>query len=508
MRTGASVLASVDDICPCANRAAARQNRRMDQAASAGYPLYHQVAAALEHAISSGSLRQGDRLPSVRQLCQQHRVSPATATLAYRWLENRGLVEARPKSGYFVAPRMPALPEPELDRRMGEPGFVEPDDIAREFLLGAEDEHALPKFTPSPGGLTQPEAKLRHLSARLNRLHPEFANHYSISGSIALRREIARRSVHAGVSLHPEQIILTNGGTEALLIALRAVAKAGDTIALESPSYWMLFEMARSLGIRTLEIPTHPRDGLSVAALDLATRTPGAIRACVLIPNFHNPLGSLMPIEAKRAVVQLAAERDLRLVETDIYGDIHFGDQRPPVLKSFDTNDDVILCSAYTKTVAPGYRIGWMAPGRHFKTAQSLKFHTSCGSPQLQQEVMAEFMHDGGYDHHMRRLRAALRGQSQRMIDAIARYFPEGCRVSRPQGGYMLWVELPKHVDSRRVFALALREHIGIAPGVTFSGSGRYDHFIRLHYGDPWSELLEARIRRLGEIVRDVASQP
>jgi DNA-binding transcriptional MocR family regulator len=478
----------------------------MDTAVAAGFPLYHRVAGVLERAIREGSLQRGDRLPSVRQLCQQHGVSASTATLAYRWLENRALVEARPKSGYFVAARHEPLPEPELDPRMGEPGLATPDEIACEFLLAGDDPLAAPSFCRVPDRSLLPEAKLRHLTARLNRLHPEYASMYQITGSLALRQEIARRGVHAGVRLRPENIVVTNGGTEAILLALRAAAQPGDTIATESPTYWMLLEIIRSLGMRALEIPTHPRAGISIEALDLATAAPGAIRACVVIPNFNNPLGSLMPVENKRRLVALAAERGVTLIESDIYGETHFGDERPPVLKSFDATDDVILCSAFTKTVAPGYRIGWMAPGRHFKAAQSLKFHSSCAGASLPQEVLAEFMRDGGYDHHMRRLRSAARAQCAQMIDAVTRYFPAGCKLSRPQGGYMLWIELPRQIDTRRIFEQARREHIGLLPGATFSSSGRFDHFIRLHYGAPWSPRLDANLRRLGQIVAELAA--
>lgn len=468
---------------------------------------YQRVASVLAQAIRAGSLQSGDRLPSVRALCQQHGVSASTVTQAYRWLENQALVEARPKSGYFVAPRREPLPEPEIDPRMQRAGFVTPDDLTRQFLMGNDDPLAVPSFCPMPARELLPEAKLRHLTARLNRLHPEYASQYAVSGSLALRQEIARRAVHAGARLRPEEIILTNGGTEAIFLSLRAVAEAGETIAVESPCYWMLLEIIRSLGMRSIEIPTHPRDGLSIEALDLASRERGAIKACVVLPNFANPLGSLMPVDNKRRLVALAAERGFTLIETDIYGEAHFGDERPPVLKHFDTRDEVILCSALTKTVAPGYRVGWLAPGRHFKAAQSHKFHTSVTGARLPQEVLAEFMREGGYDHHMRRLRAALKLQHQQMADAVTRYFPVGCRLSRPQGGFMLWIEMPRHVDSRRVFEQARREHIGCAPGATFSCGTHFDHFLRIHFGEPWSPRLDASIRRLGEIVATQAAR-
>ncbi len=464
-------------------------------------PLYQTLAAEIERAMAAGSLRVGDRLPSVRQLCSQHGVSVSTATLAYRSLENRGLVQARPKSGFFVAACRPALPEPELDLRMGGAGFVAPSDLRLEFLYAAHDPLALPPIYPAPARRLLPEAKLRHLLARANRLHPEYATQASNQDSASLRQALARRSIRVGLNLRPEEILLTNGGTSALFLALRCVAQAGDTIALESPTYYMLLEIIKGLGMKSLEIPTHPRHGISVEALDFAIRTCGPVKACVLVPNFQNPLGSLMPRENKRQLVALASQRGFTLIETDIYGEAYFGEERPSVLKSFDTDDGVILCSAFTKTVAPGMRVGWMAPGRHLKAAESLRMQASAVSPLLQQEVMAEFLCNGGYDHHLRRLRAALKSQAQQLSDAVTRYFPPGCKLSRPQGGLMLWIELPSTVDSRRLYDEARREHIGLAPGASFSSSQRYNHFIRLHHGEPWTARLEANIQRLGQLI-------
>lgn len=480
---------------------------RMDAADDSSGPLYQRIAARIEAAIASGAMRAGARLPSVRQLSQQHEVSMSTALQVYRCLENRGVVEARPKSGYFVTPRAPSLPEPMLDLRMEAPSLVNMDQVLQEFLWIVNDPLAVPSFHAQPARELLPEAKLQHLLAGVNRRHPEYASRCQMEGSAALRQEIARRAVASGVPLRPDEIVITNGGLEAVYLALRTVASAGDTIVLESPTYFHLLQVIESLGMRALEIPTHPRDGISLEALEFATRERGAVKACVLLPNFPNPMGSLMPVERKQALVQLARERGITLIESDIYGELHFGEQRPPVLKSFDAEADIILCSAFTKTVAPGYRIGWVAPGRHFLKTQALKFRTSVACPMLTQEVLAQFIRDGGYDHHLRKLRAALKTQMHQMVDAVARHFPMGCRMSLPQGGMMLWIELPKHVDSREVFALARLEHIGVGPGAAFSTTRRFDHFIRLQYGEPFTAATEAAMKRLGHIVKRLAER-
>jgi DNA-binding transcriptional MocR family regulator len=475
----------------------------MDQDA----PLYQRIAGQIEQAVASGALRVGAKLPSVRDVSRQHAVSMTTALQALRHLENRGLVRARPKSGYFVTPRAPAaaLPEPQFDLQLDGASLVSLDQVLHDFLLTMEDPLATPAFQAVPARELLPEAKLQALLASVNRRHPEYATTFSIAGSLPLRQQIARRALSSGVQLRPEEIVVTNGGMEALYLALKSVVGPGDTIAVEAPTYFSLLQTIESLGVRALEIPSHPRTGLSLEALDFATQTPGAIKACVVLPNFPNPSGSLMPLEHKRRLVELCAERGVTLIESDLNGDLHFGEQRPSVLKAFDRQNDVILCSSFSKTVAPGYRIGWVAPGRHFMRTQALKMRTSCASPMLQQEVLAQFMRDGGYDHHLRKLRAALKTQAQQMAEAVARHFPMGCRLSLPQGGMLLWVELPRHVDSRAVFALARLEHIGVAPGAAFSIGRRFDHFIRLQYGQPWSPRIEAAIRRLGQIVAKLA---
>ena len=467
--------------------------------------LYQRIAQQIELAVAHGAVRAGERLPSVRQLSHQHGVSMTTALQALRHLEDRGIVQARPKSGYFVVPPPPALPEPQVDLRVDGAAFVNMDQILHDFLLTMEDPEALPAFQALPARALLPEAKLQAILASVNRRHPEYGTTYSLAGSLALRQQIARRAVGSGVQLRPEEIMITNGGMEALYLALKSVASPGETVVVESPTYFSLLQTIESLGMRALEIPSHPRAGISLEALDFATQGPRTVRACVVLPHFPNPGGSLMPVEHKRRLVQLCAERGISLIESDIYGELYFGEQRPPVLKSYDQHNDVILCSAFTKTVAPGYRIGWMAPGRHLMKAQALKMRMSCASPMLQQEVLAQFMRDGGYDHHLRKLRASLKAQAHHMADAVARYFPMGCRLSVPQGGLLLWIELPRHVDSRAVFALARLEHIGVAPGAAFSISRRFDHFIRLQYGEPWSPRMEAAIKRLGQIVKGLA---
>ena len=468
--------------------------------------LYENLAASMADAIHAGALRAGDRLPSVRRLSTQHRVSIATAVQAYRHLENQRLVEARPKSGYFVLARPSRLDEPKASTPPTAARFVGVSQLVKEVLEAGRDSDITPLGAACPGPELFPNEKLLRLAHSEGRRRPHLLGAYPMSpGNDRLRAMIARRSLDFGCRLSPQEIIVTNGCIEALNLALRAVARPGDIIALESPTYFTLLQIIESLGMKALEIPTHPRTGLSIEALDLATQKPGAVKAVIAMPNFQNPLGGLMSDEAKARMVQLLEARGVALIEDDIYGDIHFQEQRPRVAKAWDRSGNVLLCSSFTKTVSPGLRVGWIAPGKLFSEVAMLKFINSVATPELPQAAIAAFMADGGYDHHLRRLRAGFARQVEQTTHAIAEFFPHGTKVTRPAGGFVLWVELPPKVDSLELFRRALEHRISIAPGPMFTTTKRYRNFMRIGCGHPWSSKIEMGLMRLGQLAEELA---
>jgi DNA-binding transcriptional MocR family regulator len=258
-------------------------------------------------------------------------------------------------------------------------------------------------------------------------------------------------------------------------------------------------QIIESLGMRVCEIPTDPRDGVCLDKLAQRLTT-CRIKACLFTPNFSNPLGSCMPKEKKRELVRLLSSRGIPLIEDDIYGNLAFEQGRPTVAKAFDRDGWVMLCDSFTKTLSPGARVGWVAPGRFRAKVEFLKFVNTSATASLPQMALAEFLQNGGYDHHLRRIRRFYAGQMQRMTEAVIRYFPSGTRVTHPAGGMCLWVELPKKVNALVVYHRALAAGIGIAPGPIFSAKQQFGNFIRLNCGNPWSEQVEAAIRTLGRI--------
>jgi DNA-binding transcriptional MocR family regulator len=282
------------------------------------------------------------------------------------------------------------------------------------------------------------------------------------------------------------------------------VARPGDVIALESPTHFMLLQAIQSLGMKALEVPTHPRSGLSADALDLATQKRGAVRAVLLVPTFSNPLGSTIPDDQRKRLVELCAERDVPIIENDVFGEVSFEDSRPRPLKHWDRTGNVLLCSSFSKTVAPGLRVGWIVPGRFKEEVAMLSVAGFTFTPHIPQLVLAQFVTNGGYDLHLRKLRGALREQAERLRETVAASFPEGSRITKPRGGYVLWIELPARIDAVELFRRARAENIALAPGPLFTSTGRFKNCIRLTFAQNWSRAIEDAVARVGRIAREL----
>jgi DNA-binding transcriptional MocR family regulator len=465
--------------------------------------LYASLADSLEKLIDQGTLRPGHRVPSVRRMALQHDVSISTVIQAYTVLENRGVLEARPQSGYYVRARLPShAPEPRMARPMAKASYVGVNDLTAEVLTFATDASYVAFGAACPHHSLFPTKKLARLLGAVGRDDPALLGRYAMNWAYdPLTREIARRYLQAGTPLSHDEIIVTIGCCEAINLSLRAVTKAGDTVAIETPAYFGFLEAIQSLGLRAVEIPTDPRTGLSIDATREALAN-NDVKVVIVMPGFQNPIGSCMPDENKEKLYRLLAEYDVAAIEDDIYGDLHFGERRPKPLKAWDTDGRVLLCSSFSKTLAPSLRVGWCAPGRYLERVRRLKFTNTLGTPVVLQKTISDFLRNGGYDHHLRSIRRAYQNQLHLFSQAILRHFPEGTRLSRPSGGFVLWVELPPGVDTLRLHREAVKHHINTAPGALFSLKDRYRNCLRMNCGLPWSDLIEAALRTLGELAR------
>ena len=463
--------------------------------------LYEAIAATVQLLIENGTLRPGNRVPSVRRMAMQRDVSISTVIQAYTLLENRGLIEARPQSGYYVRPRLAlTVPEPQMARPMARPSAVGVSDLAADILTYSVDPDYMPFGAACPHHSLFPNKKLARLLGAAGRDDPSVLGRYALNWAYPpLTREIARRYLQAGAPLNHDELVVTVGCTEALNLSLRAVTKPGDTVAIESPAYFGILQVLQALGLKVLEIPTDPREGICLDALRDAVSN-CEVKTVIVSPAFQNPLGSCMPDEKKQRLYALLEEFDLPAIEDDIYGDLYFGDRRPKPLKAWDTAGRVLLCSSFGKSLAPALRVGWCAPGRYLERVRRLKFTNTLGTPVVLQKTVSDFLRNGGYDHHLRSIRRAYREQVHLFSAAIVREFPVGTRISRPQGGFVLWIEMPAEISSRRLHTDALDHRINTAPGIIFSVKDRFPNCLRLNCGLPWSEDVESALTKLGQL--------
>lgn len=459
--------------------------------------LYEQLATQLRTQIAQGTLRAGERLPSIRQLARSNQVSIATAVQACLQLEREGLAQARPRSGYFVRAAAPLPPELRPSRRRT-PGTVS-NPMLQDVLdmLARSDILPLHSATPSPALLPQ-AALTASLSRCLRHASASALDYAPPQGHLALRRLIAHRYAQAGVTVSPEEIVITAGAMEAISLALRTLTQPGDVVLVESPTYHGILQAVAALKLRVLEVPNRPDHGIDVARLDQLLQQ-HKVRAAVLVPNFNNPLGSVTSDAAKQALLKSCARHKTIVIEDDIYGELAWSGQRPASLRRWDRHGAVISCSSFSKILAPGLRVGWIVGGDWTEALLRTKYFSTVGSASLPQLALADYLQRHDLERHLRQLRRALADNAQRMHEAITRHWPASTRACTPLGGLSLWLQLPG-TNAQSLFERALREGIGTSPGALFSSRGEYADCLRLSCGLPWSEQLDRALRRLGQL--------
>ena len=397
---------------------------------------YQRLVEEFSRRIEDGVLLPGDRLPSVRSVSASRHVSPETVLRAYRVLEDGGKIKTRPRSGHYVDAhwRQAALELP-VSKPANVATLVNVRDLLFDVLAATKRSGVVSFGSAYPGAEHFPRdrlARAMHASARV--LDPNSIYESLPLGNQELRRLISRRYLEVGCDVSPEEIVITSGGLEALNLCLQAVTRPGDLVAIESPAFYLALEAIERLGLRALELPTHPRDGVDLAALAAALQR-HPVKACWLMTNFQNPLGSLMHTDGKRDLVRLLAQHDVVLIEDDVYAELYFCKTRPPPAKAFDRGGRVLHCGSFSKCLAPGYRVGWATPGRHAARVERAKLTTTIATSLPAQAAIVEFLKHGAYNNHLRRLRCALEANQRRMAQAIATHFPAGTAMTAPVGG-------------------------------------------------------------------------
>lgn len=466
--------------------------------------LYLQVAEGLEKMIADEVLRIGDKLPSVRMLSEEYGISMGTAFQAYYHLEGRGLIESRPKSGYYV--RFNYRRFPELPKTKMQPELHSHEVSVKEMIKSIYTDIAAKDVTnfalAVPDASLLPAAKLSKSVVQALRNSTYHCVNYELTqGNIELRQQISKLAFNWGGKINPDEVIVTSGCLEGIMVCLKAVTNYGDTVAVETPTYFGINQAIESLGLKVVEIASDPVEGVDLDYFQKAIKR-SKIKACVFVPSFNNPFGSCMSDENKKKLVDIITRHNIPLIEDDIYGELYFGRNRPRTCKYYDTKGLVMYCSSISKSLAPGYRIGWVIPGKFFDEVKQIKRIQNISCPTITQAAVAHFLKHGRYEYHLKTLRKALHTQSLRYVQAIIKYFPADTKVSRPHGGFILWLELNKKVNAFRLRTEAMKHNISIVPGKIFSSGSNYANCIRICFGKPWCKEVDEGLMTLGKIIK------
>tara|TARA_R110002167_G_scaffold89012_4_gene239972 strand:+ start:9136 stop:10530 length:1395 start_codon:yes stop_codon:yes gene_type:complete len=463
--------------------------------------LYQDLADRLQGLIRQQVYPVGTSLPGVRRLSEQHSVSVSTAVNACQELERRGLLEAKPRSGFFVLQAPVRREPPRLSLVSKTPRPVTGQERVLHLAQAVRDTSIVNLGAAVPNPDLMPVAALeRSFRTVLREQRRRCVGYEFPPGAPELRTQIARRLAAVQCHVTPDQILVTNSCHESLSIALRLITKPGDTVALESPTYYGLLQVIESLGLKALEIPTDPVTGISIEALSLALER-WDIAACVLIPNFSNPLGVLLSDERKQALLKLMSKHRVPLVEDDIYGDLPFSGKRPRPIKSWDTEGIVYYCSSSSKTLSAGLRVGWLVPGKDNKRAEALQYMNTVAVSTPSQLAMAHYLEHGHYDRFLRSVCSEHARSVARMTDRVTQLFPAQTRVSRPAGGFVLWVELPGDVDTLELMEKSFAAGVSFAPGALFSASGKFGNCLRLNCAVRWDARVERALLALARLI-------
>ncbi|EXU76707.1 PLP-dependent aminotransferase family protein [Erwinia mallotivora] len=464
---------------------------------------YQHLAALLMQRIEQGLYQSGERLPSVRTLSSEHGVSISTVQQAYHLLEEKQLIAPQARSGYFVSSRRAVPPVPAITRPVQRPVEITQWESVLELLNVREGENVIKLGSGIPD-LQKPTLKpLWKIFSRMgNQQDMQMLDYDSLYGVLELREQVARLTIDSGCHLTPEEIVITTGCQEALSVAIRAICQPGDIVAVESPAFYGTMQTLRGFGIKAIEIPTDSCTGISLEALELAFDQ-WPVKAVLVVPVCNNPLGFTMPDSRKRALLALAQRFDAAIIEDDVYGELSYDYPRPITIKSQDDDGRVLLCSSFSKTLSPGLRVGWVAPGRYLDRVLHMKYIVTGSTAKQPQMAVAEFIRQGFYPVHLRRMRQQYQKNLQAFTLSLRRHFPCGICVTRPQGGYLVWIELPEALDTVRLNRKLKESHIQIAVGSLFSASGKYRNCLRLNYAQPFTDRTENALKILGAAVED-----
>lgn len=463
--------------------------------------VYRQIADQIRDAVAGGRLGAGERLPAIRGLAAALGVNRDTVSLAYELLVRDGLLEATVGRGTFVRDQRgfrsdsrPAPPFAQSVERLLQFERARPSYTAVD---GAVPLHAL---TPDPS-LYPLDSFRRSLDRVLESSGSELLVYGEHQGSFDLRQSIAQRLATHQLAAAPEQIVLCQGASQGIYLAMRLFAEPGDWVAVEEPTYHNVLTALVALGLRAAPIPmTADGPDLDVLARTLARPE---VKLFYTMPSFHNPLGTTTTTAHRRALIEIAARLGKPIVEDGFEMDLRYAGEPVPPLAALDAHDLVVHLFSFSKSLFPGVRIGAItARGRSIEGLLALKNASDLSGAMILQAAVADFVNAGEYERHLSGLRKTLRKRRDAMIEGLIAHMPANARWTVPVGGYQLWLELPGEMDTRSLFSEAKHAGVLFAPGYQFHHDGRPSNAMRLTTALADTGEIERGIEILGRVVK------
>ncbi|MGU3377034.1 aminotransferase-like domain-containing protein [Chryseobacterium sp. M5A1_1a] len=463
---------------------------------------YEVFTTGIEEQIRKGILQAKDRLPSVREIKKRYNLSTSSVQSGFESLMIKGLIESHPRSGYFVT-EIQEHHIPEIKTKL--PPVVRDEIFFKNMMLTSKQTSEVSSFNNAvPGDLLIPQKLiLRTMQEVIREKGASLLRYYPSNGLEALRKQIAQRMKIYGCTLNPEELIITDGALQSLTIALSSVTKAGDIVAVDSPCVFSVLEVITNLELKVIEIPVHYRNGLDVEYFQKAC-TENDVRALIVTPNFHNPTGIMMNDDTKKELLRIAEAYQLCIIENDIYSDLYFEEKRPSSIKSFDRKGLVMIYSSFSKTLAPGIRLGWLYAGKFYSGAEKTKFTLGRSVSPIYQELILKLLQENKYERHLRLFRKKLNEQAVQLLEVLRKYFPQDSYFHKPQGGYSIWGQMPANTDMQKFYQYCEDNKVLFTPGNTFSVTDQYSHHFRIVFAERITPESIVLLRKMGRKAKDL----
>lgn len=455
--------------------------------------LYQDLAQNIMSNIDSGEYSVGQKMPSIRMFSQQHGVSINTALNCYELLQEKGYIQSKPKSGYFVNlpyVKSAVMQLPYFESKVMKTDPVQPDKQFHPFVTG----QLAPELIPyKPLIRCQNSVQQRH--------GPKLMAYGHTSGELQLKTMLATHFTKQGFIFNSDDLVINNGALDAVRIALEVTTQPGDTVAVSSPCFNGILMLLQALGRKVLEVPSTD-EGIAMDQLEHYMSL-GILQACVVTANHQNPLGNTWSLSQKKKMAELANQYQIPVIEDDLYIELVYQDVPPLPIKHWDQAGYIIWCSSVSKTLAPGFRLGWCLAGRYKEQYLLRRRVETLGVNRLSQLTLAEYIGTGQYDKHLKKLRLQLAAQIQEYRNILAANLPQSAAISLPHGGLVIWVQIPG-LDTQELSDELENREIYIRTGAEFSLREFYGDFFRVSCGWPLDETRKTELLEICDVVKQM----